>query len=362
MSDIWIIILLLLLCFLFLLIFYLRQKHSLAADTAAVGNLKVVDDHHSPVTPQQLNPISTRYNLPQPVKSERKKKLKNDLNVSKPAQDENLASSDHQKFIEDFDRRDARRKQLQKENEEKLKSLLSWTSPFSQTTNNHNEKLEKTRNKFSPIKRKYKINEAEVKIDLSPTKTKRKSKVEDVEDTKLKFSREKKKEESPSTQNHNEKVLEKTRKDISLTKRRYKIKEAEVKIDEDLSPTKTKRKSKVKDIEDTKLRFSREKQREESPCEGQEVSKIINFVKITTQKAAPQYKPRNRLSEVAQRATPAAVPTPPRRKRVKVRTALVCQLPGSVDVVEKLEEVPGAEQVQAELTTTHRQDREGGTL
>ena len=153
-------------------------------------------------------------------------------------------------FLKDFDERDARRKLLQQQNEEKLKELLEWKSPLEyHSKDNYSKKSEQDFTKFR-CQSLYKTN---------------KSKVPDVNDNQV------------------EKVV--------LKRNDLKIRKA-TKVDDDTN------------IDVTAIK--KERRHSCTPYiktdnENKRVSKVINFVAIKTTDNVPEYKPRNKIQQKQQK-------------------------------------------------------------
>ena len=146
MADIWIFILTIFSLLLLVLLYFLH-KHYISTNGASLADTSKKVDHHT-----EDDTICTNIPLNQepqrPIKAERKYRKKsqdpaqtrddqgvtekrNEARRQKELGDGKEKNDFGRNFIEEFDKRDARRKQLKKENEEKLKSLLNWSSPFS---------------------------------------------------------------------------------------------------------------------------------------------------------------------------------------------------------------------------------------
>lgn len=292
MSNIWILAPLFLLGVVILLVYFFSRKRSqLTEDDRHPEHYELAEDVLHP----DLDVFNeTQSRSAEPIKIERKKKPKNILN---PAPDL-PARGDHEKFIEEFDRRDAVRKKLQKENEEKLKSLLSWRSPdFKRNTKYEIDSLVKKRTiDFHPAEKKSGIKGPEV----SSRKTLSVIQGDNTGEGQVNIKRE-----------------------------RHKKTEGEIK--------------------------SCKEEEEKGPG----VTKIINFVKIRTQQAVPDYKPRNKLTGSKTGDLPQKVerkrraPTPSARKKVKVNIGRVCEVSEKVEDVDCID-VPSPEARAATVNITER--------
>ena len=150
MADIWTFSLLICCLLLLVVLLYFLHKHYISEND---GSLVVADTNKQAHTEddrfdrQTDSPFNQEPMPIKPIKAERKiRKTPKDPVESSSSDNQRVTEKgkevERQKqrseendygrsFIEEFDKRDARRKQLKKENEEKLKSLLNWTSPFS---------------------------------------------------------------------------------------------------------------------------------------------------------------------------------------------------------------------------------------
>ena len=319
MSGIWILVPLILLGILVSIIVYLIRKRSRPTEDARSGSPdgeKIVNDSQS---------LSV-----QPIKIERKKKPKNILKL--PTDDP--SGSDHEKFLEEFDKRDARRKKLQKENEEKLKSLLNWKSPDFQINKN-------------------KITKKGIRdLPTVETRTKR-EKQDNIRE-----------ERQSNVKGEIQSIIKgESRSDIkretqSNIKRASKVdirRENQTDVDGSIQ-------SRKKDAAKLKCESEEEKKT------GGSVSKIINFVKITTQPAVPDYRPRNNLTrntvpdyrprktvDIPQKVErKRRAPTPLARKKVKVNLPQECEVWEKVEDVACLD-VPSPEERRASVEVTERQ-------
>ena len=316
MSGIWILVPLILLGILVSIIVYLIRKRSRPTEDVRSGSTdgeKIANDSQT---------LSV-----QPIKIERKKKPKNILKL--PTDDP--SGSDHEKFLEEFDKRDARRKKLQKENEEKLKSLLNWKSPDFQIN-------------------KSKINKKGIRdLPTVETCTKR-EKQDNIRE-----------ERQSNVKGEIQSIIKgESRSDIKR-ETQSNIKRAS-KVD-------------IRRENQTDVDGSRKKDAEKYKCESEEekktggrVSKIINFVKITTQPAVPDYRPRNNLTrntvpdyrprktvDIPQKVErKRRAPTPLARKKVKVNLPQECEVWEKVEDVACLD-VPSPEERQASVEVTERQ-------
>ena len=145
MADIWIIIVPIFCLALLVLLYFLHKQHiSTNGESLADTNTKADRKGDTIGTTSPLKPQEPQ----RPIKAERKNRRKSRDPAQSPEarsearrqkqlgheEEEAEGGEGHHyggTFIEEFDKRDARRKQLKKENEEKLKSLLNWKSPFS---------------------------------------------------------------------------------------------------------------------------------------------------------------------------------------------------------------------------------------
>ena len=316
----WILLPLILLGILVSIIVYLIRKRSRPTEDVRSGppdGEKIVNDTQS---------LSV-----QPIKIERKKKPKKFV---KPPTDD-PSGSDHEKFLEEFDRRDARRKKLQKENEEKLKSLLNWKSPNFQINKNQIDKKGirdlPTIETFSRTKRETQDNIREER--QSNVKGEIQGNIKGVNQSIVKG-------ESQSD------VKRETKSNIKRVSKVDIRRENPSDIDGDIQSRKE---------DAAKLRCDNEEKKKT----GDSVSKIINFVKITTQPAVPDYIPRNKLTrntvDLPQKVErKRRAPTPLARKKVKVNLPQECEVWEKVEDVACLD-VPSPEQSQASVEVTDRQ-------
>ena len=186
-----------------------------------------------------------------PEKIPRKGTLRKNIDWSKPVG----ASALQDNFLSEFDKREAIRKARQEENDEKLKDLLNWRSPYEL----------------------YDGTDRKIKKHKQPLKTaslsSRKEKDEGEKQTK-----------SKTGDKLVEKEWEKTGAHGTSTRRRH---------------------SNTPDLLQN--------------LKGPGVSKIINFVAIKSQPSEPEYKPRNKIKtkieELPPRPTPRGKrkPKPPKR-------------------------------------------------
>ena len=134
MADIWIFILPVF-CLLLLALIYFLHKHYISKEEGSPGdtdkNVDDTEDHNIPLNEEPVQPIKAarknRKKPQDPAQSDERAREKRD----ETERLKHLGNDYGQTFIEEFDKRDARRKQLKKENEERLRSLLNWSSPFS---------------------------------------------------------------------------------------------------------------------------------------------------------------------------------------------------------------------------------------
>ena len=145
MADIWSFVLPLFSLLLLVLLYFLHKHYTSTNDgTLPDTSIKVGTEDGIIGTNSPLN----QEPIIRPIKAERKNKRKskgpaqssddqrviekrNEARKQKQFQNGKEEHDYGRTFIEEFDKRDARRKKLKKENEEKLKSLLNWSSPFS---------------------------------------------------------------------------------------------------------------------------------------------------------------------------------------------------------------------------------------
>ena len=181
---------------------------------------------------------STIEEHPKPI-IRRKHQLKNGSSRSQSLYEDFAPRQSNTDFLKEFDEREAKRKLLQQQNEEKLEELLKWKSPFDYHSKNKLSK--KTEQDFTKFRCQ------------SLYKTK----------------------EHQESNNGENLVSTQKRKDSNIVKR--------PRVDDDDSTT-----------------INQERRHSYTPYikadhERKRVSKVINFVAIKTTDSVPEYKPRNKI-------------------------------------------------------------------
>ena len=182
-----------------------------------------------------------------PQKIPRKGTLKKNIDFSKPVG----ASALEDNFLSEFDKREARRKLLQAENDEKLNNLLNWRSPY-ELYHGSERKIKKQKQPFTNI----------------------------------------------SLLSRKEKDTDKNQKE---TKTEEKLVERELDKTDDVTHDSSvrRRHSDTPDILKN--------------LKAPGVSKIINFVAIKSQPSEPEYKPRNKIQTKINKLPP--IPTPREKRK-----------------------------------------------
>ena len=196
----------------------------------------------------------------EPQQPRRSKKTEDNQKTEKKPiiKNKDVADKVNDNFLKEFDERDQKRKQLQEQNEAELKKLLKWKSPFEFY--------------HSPSKAKQNIS-AEKKINLPTLKPRIKS----------------------NQQNNLESLQSNTENVLQRSKNSSEIKEW-LRVDNiSQSPPKCSPRQKARRRHSENIGVATNN--------NNNVTKVINFVAITSKESAPEYKPRNKIR-----------PTPPVRR------------------------------------------------
>ena len=162
-------------------------------------------------------------------------------------------------FLSDFDKRDARRKVLQKQNDEKLRELLHWKSPYD-NYQGPSKILKKSQNaqKYSHDHQQY-------------------AKIQRIQSQR---------EGLRNHQIHNSDPSYTNRVNVDDDREWMSVKEEDSKLN-------NLRRRHSDGLDSASI--SSPRQPAPAPAKEAGVSKVINFVAIRTQNSAPDYKPRNKI-------------------------------------------------------------------